>query len=405
MKILQVATGFPISFPGGITNYVRTLSRTQIALGHHVEILSGPENDMGPIDFATAVHQFKGVGSAFCLSVNRDDKQATFRLAELLSKFDIIHFHMGYGLPASFFLSQTQTPYIVSLHDYGLICPRIFMMDKWGQLCESRDLTRCRKCVGQFEQINFVRAGLGRLGWKVPTLSSNAVVKRAERLDHFLAKAKRRLAVSKRVAEIFENAIPGVSCDVVHIGNESSQQIPSRDSWAPNGKIRCGFIGTLNRDKGANVLIDLVRSVPLERFDFGFWGRGEDRYLDELRRLGVACNGAYRPSELNKILQEVDVGLVLPIWNDNGPQVLMEFLNNGIPVLGTNMGGVPDFLTKTTGFIFNPSEGIEDAARWLQTLDETRLAEMHSQIKPLKNPVEHCNEVIDIYSQVLGTEI
>ena len=404
MKVFHIATGFPISFPGGITNYVRTLSRAQVALGHHVEILAGLENGSRPIDYANVVHQFKGVGSAFCLSVNRDDKKAAGVLREELSHFDIIHFHMGYGLPASFYDMTMPVPYIVSLHDYGLICPRIFMMDKWGQLCSHRDLSRCRSCVGLLEQVNVLRAGFGRMRWRLPTLPSDAVASRAERMDGFLRRARRRLAVSRRVSEIFEEAIPGAGCDVLHIGNESAGEVQRRGIWAPSGKIRCAFIGTLNRDKGAEVFIELVRMLPSERFEFTFWGRGEARYVTALSSLGVKCNGAYRPGDIKGILQEVDVGLVLPIWNDNGPQVLMELLNNGIPVLGTDRGGIPDFLTPETGFLFDPSSGVENAAKWLQAVDADKLAEMHSKISPLKTPTAHCTEVVNVYMQALGIE-
>jgi hypothetical protein len=47
--------------------------------------------------------------------------------------------------------------------------------------------------------------------------------------------------------------------------------------------------------------------------------------------MGAICHGAYKPHQLSEILKSADVGLVLPVWNDNGSQVLMEFINNGIP--------------------------------------------------------------------------
>lgn len=402
MRILHIATGFPVSFPGGVTNYVRTLSRSQKLRGHRVEILAGPEQDEQVVEYADAVHQFKGVASAFSLSLNRDNKAKSNALYALISKFDIVHFHMAYGVPASFYATPMSVPYVVSLHDYGYICPRIFMMDKWKQLCTQRELVKCRRCVGMIEQVNFLRAGFGRMKWTLPTVPSDDVLSRASRMDTFLRGAQKLLAVSKRVAEIFEKSVSGITCDVLHIGNESAGEIPKRDTWAPKGKIRCAFIGTLNRDKGADVFLQLARSLPCERFQFSFWGRGEEQFLNALSDLGVACNGAYHPSELASIMRDVDVGLVLPIWNDNGPQVLMEFLNHGIPVLGTNMGGIPDFLAPETGFLFDPAGGVESAVHWLESLDSARLADMHSKITPLKTPHTHCNEVLEIYSNIIG---
>lgn len=406
MKILHVATGFPVSFPGGITNYVRTLARCQREMGLSVDILGGAGSTATPVhDFADQVFDFDGVASVFSMSLDRDDKAKTRWLQNLLARYDLIHFHMGYGLPTSFYEQEFKTPYIVSLHDYGYICPRIFMVDKWGTVCEHRNLDKCQSCVGVLEQINVLRAAAKRVGLSLPTISSSGVRRRAKRLDSFLSGAEKRLAVSRRVAQIFEAAVSGSNFDVVHIGNETAGKIPQRSTWKLSGRIRCCYIGTLNKDKGAEIFIELVKKLPNDRFEFVFWGRGEEKYIEALRGLGVSVNGAYTPERLKSILSEVDLGLVLPVWNDNGPQVLMEFINNGVPVLGTSMGGVPDFLNEQTGYLFNPTDGISSAVQWMLSLDEKSLQHMHSNISPLKNPLQHATELASIYKSIISERI
>lgn len=402
MKVLHIATGFPASFPGGVTNYVRALARSQRVMGHAVDVLGGVGSAASQKDgYADQVIDFDGVATVFSLSLDRDDKRKAAWIQGLLAGYDIVHFHMGYGFPASFYEKTIPVPYVVSLHDYGYICPRIFMVDKWGNVCDRRELSKCKSCVGALEQINLLRVASKRLGLTLPTIPSAGVNRRAHRLNRFISGAAKRLAVSRRVAEIFIDAVPGGICDVVHIGNDSAGEIPHRERWMISGKIRCCYIGTLNKDKGAEIFIDLVKKLPKDRFEFVFWGRGEEKYVSVLRGLGVAINGAYTPDKLKNILSEIDVGLVLPVWNDNGPQVLMEFINNGVPVLGTSMGGVPDFLNSRTGYLFDPVKGLGDAVQWMKSLNVSTLQRLHANITPLKTPDQHAREVVSIYESII----
>ena len=170
----------------------------------------------------------------------------------------------------------------------------------------------------------------------------------------------------------------------------------------PNGVIRCAFIGTLNWDKGAEVFISLAKALMGKQVSFEFWGRGQEKYIEQLQNLGVQCKGSYKPDQLKSILKDVDLGLVLPVWNDNGPQVLMEFINNGVPVLGTHRGGIPDFLNEKIGFTFDPFSEINKATDWIASLTTEKLTAMNENISPLKTPAQHASEVSKIYEDCIA---
>jgi glycosyltransferase involved in cell wall biosynthesis len=399
MKILHIATGFPVSFPGGITNYLRSLVTRQREQGEIVDILAAPEPAVQTPSTVSSgrIIPFNGVASVFSLSILRKSPSLSANLTKLLAEYDVAHFHMSYGIPIDFYNAAIPIPYVVSLHDYSYICPRIFMVDKWNTTCNQRDLNKCQHCVGFLEQINILRAGSNRIGFKLPTISSRAASRRAAALDGFLRNAKARLAVSKRVSEIFADAVPDANFETLHIGNETAGPIPQRHNWMPQNKLRACFLGTLNRDKGAEVLFEIARSLPQNRCEISFWGRCTPDLIHSLSRLGIKNCGPYQPNMLPNILKDVDVGMVLPIWNDNGPQVLMEFLNQGVPVLGTNMGGIPDFLDSSTGFIFDPSTQLNAAVHWLATLTPEALSNYHMNIKPLKTPADHAAAVLGVY--------
>lgn len=401
-RILHVATGFPISFPGGVTNYVRSLAISQRESGYTVDIIAGTGSSDAEGKIATKIYEYGGVMTPFSLSIGRDNHSDSSKLKKIIEEYDLVHFHMLYGFPSSFFKEAVKTPYVVSLHDYGLICPRIFMVDKWQGICESRELEKCSQCVGLLEQINVVRGGAKRLGLKLPDIYSSGPKVRAQAVDGFLRRANARLAVSSKVAAIFEDAVSEAPCKVLHIGNDSAGDIPRRKDWMPNGVIRCAFIGTLNWDKGAEVFISLAKALMGKQVSFEFWGRGQEKYIEQLQNLGVQCKGSYKPDQLKSILKDVDLGLVLPVWNDNGPQVLMEFINNGVPVLGTHRGGIPDFLNEKIGFTFDPFSEINKATDWIASLTTEKLTAMNENISPLKTPAQHASEVSKIYEDCIA---
>ena len=95
----------------------------------------------------------------------------------------------------------------------------------------------------------------------------------------------------------------------------------------------------------------------------------------------------------------MDVGLVLPVWEDNGPQVVMEMLNNHLPVIATSMGGIPDFVNSDNGFLFNPyaEDGIEKVVDFINSLSISQINSMRKHVCRTLTPNEHCNKIREIY--------
>ena len=99
----------------------------------------------------------------------------------------------------------------------------------------------------------------------------------------------------------------------------------------------------------------------------------------------------------------MDVGLVLPIWEDNGPQVVMEMLNNKLPVIATSMGGITDFVNDNNGYLFNPysNDGLEKAVDFINNLTSDKVFNMKTMISRTLSPKEHCLELLNVYQKIL----
>jgi glycosyltransferase involved in cell wall biosynthesis len=315
---------------------------------------------------------------------------------------DLIHVHMMLGLGRAMFswIPSSNIPYVVSIHDYFLMCPRIYMIDYNGEVCRSVDLGKCASCVSLLDGIDVTRKLGGKLKVPLPRIRSNTVYRRAETTRALLTSARAVLPVSSRVREIADEFCPEAKFRVMHIGNDSaSAQVFSKTA---SDKVRVVYLGTLSRIKGAEVLERLLRLVTRSDIEFHFFGRADREWCDRLSPLGLQIHGAYKPQQLGEILRQCDLGLVLPIWEDNGPQVAMEFVNYRIPVLGTTMGGVPDFVGSEGGMLFDPysDDEVLKAAKWLDKVSLSDLEGISRTIRPLKTPQQHFTELDAVYREI-----
>lgn len=399
MKVLQIATGFDVGFNGGITNYVRALGESLVQAGHECVVVDscranertysferisiGPTR-MRPFDFSSV---YENGDLAMVEALLRDARP------------DVIHVHMMLDLPYRVLELCTEiAPTILSLHDYSWFCKRILYAHK-GEVCTGSDAGRkCASCIGRFEG----RRRLSRfLGW-VPSRGHEELF---SRLQGIFPRFHSVMAVSSRVREIYrENGLDHGRFDVVHIGNVTGSPEyhgrfeGKRCTAARKEDVRVGFVGSFNPMKGAELILALAAQIPQT---IRIHGRVEPSFREAIEMASnVEYCGAYTQDGLSAIMADIDIGLVLPTWEDNAPQVVFEFLNSRVPVIGTRKGGIPDFVSDgVNGVLVEPTEeGIRKAAGFLLQEDLPGLVRsMAERIVPTKSPGQHGKEMLDRY--------
>jgi len=408
MKIIHIVTGFDINYPGGITNYVRNLN---IALNDSYGLESKLVFSEGDGDFARevtpdlflSVDKMKRFSFKFS---NRGKDDGLFSDFLAREKPDVIHFHTIYGLSESIlnFINNSGYKYVISVHDYYIACPRIYMVDRNGLPCRSVIKEKCKSCLSLLEYSDFLRKASEKFHIKLPLIKSDLNAHRNKLMQHFLDKAARILPVSTRVGEIIKDLTSNKLITVLTIGNESADRFRKRERCSSEF-INLAFIGTLNKNKGGDLFIDIVNKLKsVSHLKFHFYGRAEAKYADLLRDSGVNNHGGYKPSELPTILDGIDMGMVLPIWEDNGPQVVMEFINNGVPVIGTSVGGIPDFVKhQDTGYLFHPdiNEEIDRVIDYIRDINRDDIEKLAGNIEPLKTVAMHTNEMVEMYKGII----
>jgi glycosyltransferase involved in cell wall biosynthesis len=414
MRVLQICTGFDISFHGGITNYVRNISSTMADNGHDVTVLYSKDNKEEK-NYSFKTLDINPKLRPFHLSsiISNSDIDLLEKIVKDISP-DIIHVHMMIDLPVKALeVFKKYAKVVISLHDYSYVCNRIILLDKEGKLCTNSETNKkCNSCISFEETIDnrYVSAGV-REGLKL--LKIKKIGNSSGHHERFLVGQKlfknvdSLIAVSNRVKEIYqENGYDNDLFIVNHIGNYTADEtfrsnFTGRVKKDPSQKLKLGFIGNLNYHKGANLFLKLVENSDHE---FHIYGGIENSVLEKIQsKPHVFYHGRYQHNDLVDILKQIDLGLVLSIWEDNAPQVVFEFLNAGVPVIGTKMGGIPDFVNENNGFLFEIDEvGIESV---LQLMNSDEIYNLYNRvintINGTKTASQHMDELMKIYNQIL----
>jgi len=170
--------------------------------------------------------------------------------------------------------------------------------------------------------------------------------------------------------------IPAEKVALVYQGTETDRFKHSHRNWqeAQNryplpseASPILGSIGSFEQRKGHPVLFDaLVELVngPLPDVHLMMVGDGPDELLlkEMVKTLGLEDNVSFFPftDEPNYIFERLDVTVLPSLYKEGLPNVLLESMSMGVPVVSSNIGGVSEIvLDGETGFMVEPGNKSE----------------------------------------------
>jgi glycosyltransferase involved in cell wall biosynthesis len=417
MKIVQISTGYDISINGGITNYVRNLSSKLVENGHQVFVIYSQKDGLPKnypfecIPITTILNPFHRKSVVY----NKD----VINLQKIISEIkpDVIHVHMMIDLPVDVLkMFKANAKLIISLHDYSFLCNRIVLFKKSGVICNnSNENKECNYCIESFEttRSRVVRKLLMLLKqyvYKEKIMSSSGHHERFVTCREYFKQADALVAVSTKVKQIYEsNGFTNNLFVVNHIGNYTAEDefranFANKKNIEKYDKIKFCFMGNFHKAKGTDMFLQLA-AASLKN-EFHIYGElGNIAFAEQItQHKNIYYHGMYNHSDLIDILKSIHIGLVLPIWEDNAPQVVFEFLNANIPVIGTKMGGLTDFIDENNGFLFdNNEDGIKAVIAFINS-DE--IYSFYNKIingfSGTKKPIQHAIEMIRLYEKTIS---
>ena len=144
---------------------------------------------------------------------------------------------------------------------------------------------------------------------------------------------------------------------------------------ARSGPLRLGFIGRHDRQKGLDILLDVIARHGLDGLRFEIIGDkvlndGGDSNFETVD--GVTFHGWLPRSETLRLLHSFDA-LVMPSRWDAAPITATEAMRAGVPVIASNRGGLPEIVGDGVGGRVFDLDDRDGFARLLASLDRPML--------------------------------
>lgn len=137
------------------------------------------------------------------------------------------------------------------------------------------------------------------------------------------------------------------------------------------------YVGRLIEAKGLRELVASVTKMRQTHPDLRAILIGEGPYLGTLKELIAASGqqdritlaGGQLPEKVAQYINAADL-LTLPSWSEGYPNVLVEALACGCPVVATDVGGIPEIVTPDNGRLVPPRDADALADALAQTLKQ-----------------------------------
>jgi glycosyltransferase involved in cell wall biosynthesis len=382
MRILLLSQFYPPVI-GGEERHVRNLGAALAQRGHEVSVgtfrrSGSPDLEM---DGAVRVHRLGGtlqrLSGLHADSERRHappfpDPELTLALGRLVERErpDVVHAHnwiYASFLPVRMALG---VPFVVTLHDYGLVCAKKNFMYLGTQLCDGPALAKCLPCAGR--HYGAVKGAATTLGNWASGFFVRRAVDRFIPVSHAVARYN-GLAGGRAPYEIIPNFVPD---DVGVLGPED----PCLGDLPGDGFIL--FVGDMMRLKGIDVLLKAYAAL-----------KGAPPLVLIGRRVAgtpvefppnVHVVGTWPHSAIMHAWRRSLFGVLPSVGPEACATVIMEAMASGKAVVASDIGGMPDMVDHgKTGLLVPPGDvaalthamqTLLDDRGWLTALAATSLA-------------------------------
>lgn len=272
-------------------------------------------------------------------------------------KPDIAHIHLMWGqISPSIFpiLRKYHIPIIFTVHDYRIVCPAYSFKDGKGRICElcnGKHFYRCftHKCTKGSYLLSFFMAA--EMYFRNKYFNPNKYLDGLLYVSDFARKKHEQyMPVLKNKPNII---LHNFSTSIVDSGRYISDKYFL-------------FLGRLSEEKGIFSLMNAMKENPSQKLKIVGTGPLEAKlkeYKEQNQLKNIDFLGFKSGKELTELKRKAYFIIVPSEWYENNPMAIIEAYAEGVPVIGSNIGGIPEIIDEgKTGYIFTPHNDKELAA-------------------------------------------
>ena len=381
---------------GGADVYLINLEELLKAKGYEVAVFSmqHPQGFESPYSkyFPATVEYGKTDARQFSLLLTRPfgTKEVKRKFNALLDAFqpDVVHFnniHTQLSPVIAQIAYERGIKTVWTLHDYKIICPGYLCLRGNGQVCELCFNDKWHvlkyKCIKNSLFASLI-AYLESKKWTKEKLEKY--------IDVFICPSK--FMASKMIQGGLDKTKIVTLCNFIDVDKTKIENIKKEDYYC--------YVGRLSREKGIKTLIEAATRLP-----FNLKIVGDGPLLDELRysnkNESIEFLGHKNWNDLRNIVAKARFTVTPSECYENNPLSVIESKCLGTPVLGANIGGIPEIIEENrTGLLFESGNArdLKDKIEQMfeMDFDYTQIARTSQSIYSTEN---YFREIIKIYQQ------
>jgi glycosyltransferase involved in cell wall biosynthesis len=278
----------------------------------------------------------------------------------LLNDFepDLVHLnniHTQLSLVVAEIAHKRGIKVVWTVHDYKLLCPRYDCLRQGQNICErcftDKKQVIINKCMKN-AWAESILAFLESKKWSRERLEKNT--------DFFICPSQ-------------------FMADKMHQGGFDRYKLIKINNFIDTDKIQeknseksdyyC-YIGRLSHEKGVETLIEAAKKLPYRLVIIG-----SGVLKEKMEQLSVGANiefTGHKPwSEIKEIVGKAKFSVIPSEWYENNPLSLIESLCLGTPVLGANIGGIPELMDEGQNGLLFESKNETDLREKIETMFAT----------------------------------
>ena len=302
------------------------------------------------------------------------NKEAARKLEKLIQKEkpDVAHIHLMFNsmsvsiLPV---LKKYNIPIIMSVHDYRLVCPAYTFTDGKRNFCE-----RCK--TGNYYNCITHKCSKGSLinsfMLSMDSYFRSKFYSPIDYINRFIFVSKFSMNKHIQVEKRFKDR-----CTYLY------NFTPKVKDYSSTKGDYIFFFGRISEEKGILTLLNAIKQVP----DIKLKLAGTGPLLEQLKSQcppNAEFLGFKQGEELRELIHNASFVVVSSECYENNPMTIIESYMIGTPVIGSDLGGIPELIIENkTGYTFKPKspDDLKETITKACSISEEEYARMSDEAK------------------------